>query len=406
MLNYLQAQEILNIHARSFGKETIGLDHAYGRVLAGTILADRDYPPFDRSTVDGYAIRHDDFEQGIRCFRIVEKLYAGSQAATTIRSGECYQIMTGAAVPAGADAVIKREDTDEPAPPRGAGTVAEITMLTTVCRLFQHVARKGEDMRSGDPAISAACICGAAEIGLLASLGKSNIPVERLPRVALFTTGNEVVPVDADTGPLQIRNSNRWIIQSLLRPWGIVPAICEHIPDDRALLVHAVEKALKDQVEMVILSGGVSAGDTDYVPGVLEELGVKKIFHKLSIRPGKPIWCGELPGGGLAFGLPGNPFSCMVTFHLFIEYYLRVCFGLPGPATLRLPLPEGRIKKTSLDEFFPVMLNGGQGSLSSVPINSSGDIRLGLQANALALHPAESQDILPGQPTLCYGLRW
>ncbi len=261
-------------------------------------------------------------------------------------------------------------------------------------------------MRSGDPAISSACICGAAAIGLLASLGKREIPVERLPRVALFTTGNEVVPVEAVAGPVQIRNSNRWIIQSLLRPWGIVPVIGEHIPDDRALLVHAVERALKAPVEMLILSGGVSAGDTDYVPSVLEELGVKKLFHKLSIRPGKPIWCGELPGGGLAFGLPGNPFSGMVTFHLFIEYYLRACFGLPEPATVCLPLQKGRVKKTSLDEFFPVMLDAGQGSVSSVPINSSGDIRLGLQANALALHPAESQDILPGQPTLCYGLRW
>jgi molybdopterin molybdotransferase len=410
MLNYLQAQEILKTNARSFGKETIGLEDAYGRVLAETILADRDYPPFNRSTVDGYAIRHEDFERGIRRFRIVETLYAGSEATVAIYSGECYKIMTGAAVPAGADAVIKREDTDEATPPgydqHGAGAGVDIVVQVAVCRTFQHIARKGEDMRSGDAAISSACICGAAAIGLLASLGKKEIMVERLPRVALFTTGNEVLPVEAKVSPVQIRNSNRWIIQSLLRPWGIGPEICEHIRDDRALMVHAVEKELKGPADLFIFSGGVSAGDADHVPGVLEELGVKKLFHKLSIRPGKPIWCGVLPGGGLAFGLPGNPFSCMVTFHLFIDYYLRACFGLPAPVTMRLPLQEGRIKKTSLDEFFPVMLNGEQGSLSSVPINSSGDIRLGLQANALALHPAEAPDIVPGQPTLCYGPRW
>jgi molybdopterin molybdotransferase len=410
MLNYLQAQAILRTNARSFGKETIGLEDAFNRVLAETILADRDYPPFNRSTVDGYAIRHNDFERGIRCFRIVETLFAGSEATAAIHPGECFKIMTGAAVPTGADAVIKREDTDEAGPPgddnHGASAAGGITIQAVACRPFQHIARKGEDLRSGDAAISSACICGAAAIGLLASLGKKEIIVERLPRVALFTTGNEVLPVEANVSPVQIRNSNRWIIQSLLRPWGIVPGICEHVPDDRVQLVHAVEKGLKDPADLVILSGGVSAGDADYVPGVLEELGVKKIFYQLSIRPGKPIWCGVLPGGGLAFGLPGNPYSCMVTFQLFVDYYLRVSFGLPAPPTMRLPLQTGRTKKTSLDEFFPVMLNGEQGSLSTVPINTSGDIRLGLQANALALHPAETPDMIPGQPTLCYGLRW
>ncbi len=148
MLNYLQAQEILGLHARSFGKETIGLEHAYGRVLAGTILADRDYPPFDRSTVDGYAIRHEDFEQGIRHFRIAEKLYAGWQTATMIQSGQCYQIMTGAALPPGADAVVKREDTDEPAPSRGDGhgtaAISEINMLTTVLSPFSAYCAERE----------------------------------------------------------------------------------------------------------------------------------------------------------------------------------------------------------------------------------------------------------------------
>jgi molybdopterin molybdotransferase len=410
MIHYKEAQNLLTAAARSFGKESIGLEYAYGRVLSEAVPADRDYPPFDRATMDGYAIRYSDFGQGIRHFSITETIFAGSVSKRAIGSGQCYKIMTGAAVPPGADTVIRREDTNEHA--------HAMDIRVSHCRPYQNMSRQGEDIRSGDVAIAAHRICHPAVMGSLASLGATKLLVERLPRVALFTTGDEVLPVEAPVGPVQIRNSNRWVIQALLRKWGITPSRYAHIPDDRQITLKALEEAIQGYrersgdpdgreaptAELVILSGGVSAGDADHVPGVLRELGVRELFHKLAMKPGKPVWCGALPNGGLAFGLPGNPFSCMVTFLLFIEHYLHACFGLAAPAGMEIPLQGGRARKTPLDEFFPVHLGGKPARLVSMPINGSGDIRLGQRANALALHPAGSGDLADGEGVLCYDL--
>jgi molybdopterin molybdotransferase len=285
------------------------------------------------------------------------------------------------------------------------------------CRPYQNMARRGEDMRAGDKAIAAGSVCTPAVMGLLASLGKKNLLAERLPRVALFTTGDEIMPVEAPVNAVQIRNSNRWVIQALLRKWGITPAAYAHIPDDRQVMRKLLEETIGRRqdtgdpggidpppADLVILSGGVSAGDADHTPGVLRESGVQELFHKLAMKPGKPVWCGLMPNGGLAFGLPGNPFSCMVTFQLFIGHYLHACFGLAAPAGMEIPLTGGRPKKTPFDEFFPVCLGGRPARLVSVPINGSGDIRLGLEANALGLHPAASGDLADGEGVLCYSL--
>ena len=402
MFTYQQAQEIIARQARSFGQEKIELDQAYGRVLAGAIVADRDYPPFHRATMDGYAIRFNDWEEGLRSFGVAEIIYAGAAATKPIGKGECYKIMTGAPVPSDADTVIRREDTDE--------TAQSITILS--CQRFQNIARQGEDMHAGDTAIGPPSIIGPAVMGILASLGKYECLVERLPRVALFTTGNEVVPVDAPVSAIQIRNSNRWILQSLLKGWGISPSLYEHLPDSKDALRNSLRAAIigtspasgDTPAEIIILSGGVSAGDADYVPGILEELGVQQLFHKIAIKPGKPIWCGITPGGKMVFALPGNPFSGMVGFVLLIQHYLHACFGLAAPIPMGLPLAGGRKKRTPLDEFFPVRFAGSPARLQSIDINGSGDSRLGLYANALALHPADSGDLPEGANVLYYSL--
>jgi molybdopterin molybdotransferase len=386
LINYTTARELLIAQARSFGKERIGLDEAYGRVLSEKIMADRDYPPFDRSSVDGYAIRSSDLEQGVRQFAIVDTIYAGSVSAIPIRSGECYKIMTGAPVPERADAVIRREDVQE--------SSRTVVIGSVPCRPFINISRRGEDMRKGDTVIDGPRLCEPALLGLLASLGKNQLVVERLPRVALFTTGNEVVQADEEPGPAQVRNSNRWLLQSFLKKWGISPFAYEHIPDDR----ETTRKILSSvSADLVILSGGVSAGDADHVPGVLEELGLKKLFHKLAIKPGKPAWCGVAPGGGMVFALPGNPFSCLVGFVLLIQPWLYASFGLPVSVPLGLPLRSARKKRTPLDEFFPVRAEGSPARLECVALNGSGDVRLGPGANALALHPAESGDLSEGE---------
>jgi molybdopterin molybdotransferase len=393
---------------------------------------------------------------------VVEIIYAGAAATKLLARGDCYKIMTGAPVPSDADTVIRREDTDETVQPgnpahtaeqasigksphagkpalsgKAYGPVRSVTILLSSCQPFQNIARRGEDMHAGDMAIGIPSIIGPAVMGILASLGKEECLVEKLPRVALFTTGNEVVPVGAPVGAVQIRNSNRWILQSLLKGWGISPCLYEHLPDSKAALRDSLSQAITGissasitnsppteiplsygtpltspvsslegalSADIIILSGGVSAGDADYVPGILEELGVKRLFHKITIKPGKPVWCGVMPGGPMVFALPGNPFSGLVGFTLLIQPYLHACFGLAAPAPLGLPLKDGRKKKTPLDEFFPVRFAGSPAKLQPIDINGSGDSRLGLYANALALHPAGSADLPEGANVLCYGL--
>jgi len=338
MISFREAQKILQQNARSFGTEKITLEAADGRVLAEQIRADRDYPPFNRATMDGYALDGADLRSGIRRFEIIETVYAGAAATLPFRPGACYKIMTGAPVPPDVDMIIRREDTLE-------GEQDMEISGSGATRPFLNIARQGEDMQTGQTIIDGPCRCTPSIIGLLASLGKEELMVQRLPRLALVTTGNEVVPVGAVLSPVQIRNSNRWLLQSFLKRWQIIPAFYEHAPDDKTQLKAIIKNALQNDV--VLLCGGVSAGDADHVPDVLNEAGVQCLFHKLAIKPGKPVWCGITEKGGVVIALPGNPFSCLTGFVLLIEPWLRACFGLPAEAIKGLPLATTKKKKNT-----------------------------------------------------------
>ena len=409
MISYPEAQQLVLTQAHSFGQEELPLEQAFGRVLAETIRADRDYPPFPRATMDGYALRYSDLEKGIRQYTIAATLFAGETPAGTIGEGECYKIMTGAAVPATADILIRREDVmegeehmslrDKLADPLPAGILPAPDPVFP-WRRYQNIARRGEDLQKESIVIDRNCRCEPAVMGLLATLGRTTVTVERLPRIHLLTTGNEVVPVGAPVSSVQIRNSNRWLLEAALKKEGIALAAHTHVPDEPVLLEQAIGQALTNDI--VILCGGVSAGDADHVPAVLDQLGVKKLFHKMAIRPGKPTWCGLSPQGGMVFALPGNPFSCLVNTILLIRPYLNACFGLPAIQPVGLAIEVPRKKKTPLDEFFPVHLHGAPARLTPVDLNGSGDIRLGRQANALALHAANKGDLSAGDSVLCY----
>jgi molybdopterin molybdotransferase len=383
MLTYKQAQQVITGLSHSFGTETVALNDAGNRILAEDIDADRDYPPFNRATMDGYAINTRDWESGACEFKVQQVIYAGQTGENELQAAACYKIMTGAPVPLSANAVIRREDAVQ--------VGDEVRFDLETIRPYQNIARQGEDIKIGEGILKANSICTPAVISLLATMGKNTIKVKALPRVALFTTGDEVVDATAEIKPNQIRNSNQYLLKSLLKKWLIKPQVCEHVIDDKEQLTNTLNKVLN--FDIIITCGGVSAGDADYLPEVLDGLGVKKLFHKLSIRPGKPIWCGQLPNGGLVFALPGNPFSCMVTFKLFIEAYLSVCFGLGMPKLLQLPFSGKRKRNSGFDEFFPVSISGEPSALHPIPINTSGDIRLGLHADALAFHPAEVDEL-------------
>ena len=394
MISLATAHQLLSQHARHWGNEIVWLDEAVGRVLAEPVLADRDYPPFNRATMDGIAIRYEDWQRGIRKYRVKETLFAGTTPHEEIEEGACYRIMTGAAVPDSADTVIRKEDI----------TVhgQAIVIAESPIQRGQYIAIKGNDAVAGSTLVPPPFHIKAGTITTLASLGFAEVKVARLPSVAILTTGNEIVPVDTEPAPTQIRNSNAHLLNALLAQWKIRPVIIKHLPDEPEKMLQAVKQLL--HLDVLILSGAVSAGDADYVPQVLEKAGIEKVFHKLAIRPGKPAWFGEKAGGPVVFALPGNPYSTFVTFHLLIDVYLRSCWKIAPATPLQLPFEGSRSKNSELDEFFPVILKGNPTHASAVPFNNSGDITAMLRADAMGWHPAAQRMIKEGMTVGCYSV--
>lgn len=384
MLKYLEAIAKIRGLAKSFPVETVPLATATHRILADPILADRDYPPFNRSAMDGIAIRIADWQMGIREFRIRETVFAGADAAFMLAEGECYRIMTGAACPPTADSVIRNEDVSYLADQR----------IRVACEHVvhkQHIAQQGEDLAKGDLALSAPCRCDAPVIGTLAALGVRDVPVYVNPSVAIVTTGNEVLDIDQQPDCFQIRNSNQYLLRSLCAQWQLPVARCQHVRDDRTALLKTLGEALAHPI--VIINGGVSAGDADYVPEVLGELGVATLFHKVLIKPGKPVLVGTAANGNVVFALPGNPLSCLVTFKLFVEEYLWSSYGFRHARPQKAKLLNHRSKKTSLDEFFPVFREIQTDGYTWRPHHGSGDITAAIGCDGVGWHPQNKREI-------------
>lgn len=389
MISYHEALNVLTKEAitysvRPLGTETVPLEAVLGSILAADIVADRDYPPFNRSAMDGFAFNFEDWQAGIREFKIAEVVFAGQMAEKNIVRGECYKIMTGAAVPPAATCVVRIEDT--------TASSDSVTILAEELRLFQNIARQGEDTKKGEIIIKAPVCCSPSIISAMATTGNASVKVKKMPELAIFTTGDEVVNVGAPVSPVQIRNSNQHVLVSALQKWRISPAIVQHLPDQKAIIHEALKNAL--ECDIIILSGGVSAGDADFVPEILKELGAEVLFYKVAIRPGKPIWCGKLPQGGIVFALPGNPLSCLVTFTVFVEAYLHQLLYQCAKPRYRFPITTSRYKKHGLTEFFTVKVAASPHyGLSPIPFNGSGDIRAGLLADGLAIQPAETNQL-------------
>ena len=391
MISLQEAKDLVLTQAHSFGKEHIQLDNAVGRVLSQPIVADRDYPPFNRATMDGIAINMTDWENGIHSFTVAEIIYAGGISTKSISAGECYKIMTGASVPSPANAVVRIEDVKE--------EDNRLNVTVSGVSPFQNIALKGKDIKQQSFIINEPVVCTPSVITVLASLGYHQVEVEKLPSIAIITTGDEVVNVNELVNEVQIRNSNAHLLKALLDKWKIKPTACTHVKDDAAVLSEAVKKYQSNDI--LILSGAVSAGDADFVPEVLINAGAKKIFHKVAIRPGKPIWFGQFENGATVFALPGNPFSTLATFKVFIESFLYSCFGLKQPAVITLPINDTRVKKSNLDEFFPVTITSNPAAAVPLNFNTSGDITAALHADALALQPVEKMELVKGEVVNC-----
>lgn len=385
MISFQEARQIIQLQAKSFGVETIDLENALDRVLAEDISASRDFPPFNRSMMDGIAINFDDFQSGIKEFKCVETVFAGSSYNQVLKTGECYKIMTGAAVPPSANVVIKIEDVKVERD--------LFTLLLSDFRINQNIAQQGQDIKKDEIAVRKGLLIKPATIGFLASLGKAKLLVEKLPKLNLITTGNEVLELTDEVSLNHIFNSNKYVLKSLLKQNHIQVSNYNHAIDDIETLKNVINTNLNNDI--LIITGGVSAGEADYIPAILEDLGVVKLFHKVAIKPGKPIWCGIFKNQTMVFALPGNPFSCLVTFKIFIAFYLNLCLGKTADEMNQGSLNFDRNKPSNLDEFFPVSLT--HGTLEKIAINGSGDVRLGFDANALAMQMASRKEIKQGE---------
>lgn len=379
------------------------LAQAAGYVLADDILADRDYPPFDRSMMDGFALsRQFLLDHPGRPFPVVGRILAGSEAPEGIPEGCAIRIMTGAPVPRGLDLVIPLENAESSGalsatPPMDSslGSVAFPSAWKNPPSAYANIARQGEDCRAGEALLSRGTVISPATMGALAAVGAAQVRVCSLPRVGLITTGSELVDVGAHPLPHQIRDSNGWTVRAFLHALGIEPTARLCVPDTREALRDAIADLI--DCDVLILTGAVSAGDTDFVPEVLAEAGVREVFHGVSIKPGKPVWFGRGPAGPVV-GLPGNPFAVQCGMRIFAVPLLCRFLGLEAPVW-RIPLASDRRSRSpSRDEFFPAALvQTGIGiALRPLSHGGSGDIAAAAASDGIGLHLAAENNLAQG----------
>jgi molybdopterin molybdotransferase len=373
-------------HPRNVAEKN--LSDALGDALAQEIRSDRDYPPFDRSTRDGYAARASDAVKGAT-LRCVGEIKAGDTVTEPVSPGTCIQIMTGAAVPAGADAVVMIEFTDR---------AGENITFQRATNSGQNIVKKGSEARSGDSALKPGVRLGFAELALAAQIGAAELLCARRPRVAILSTGDEIVPITEKPGPFHIRNSNSVSLAAQVRLAGGEPVPLGNALDRVDDLGAKIELGLKEDI--LVLSGGVSMGKYDLVETVLKSLGAEFYFDAVAIRPGKPAVFGCCRDT-FVFGLPGNPVSTMVTFQLFVTPAIDVLGGArPRP----LPLLEANLTKTlhekpGLAHFLPAHFEwtGISPEVQPLTWQGSGDIAALTHANCFIVVPADRQDIPAGE---------
>jgi molybdopterin molybdotransferase len=374
------------------GSERIAITGALGRVLAEDIRAPFNIPPLDNSAMDGYAVRFSDIRgaaaQHPAQLKILGDIPAGYSASIPVSAGETYRIMTGAPIPEGADTVVMQEDT------RAHDQTVEIL---NECSCGSHIRRAGEDIKSGDSVVTSGTVLRPAHIGVLASIKKSLVTVYQRPRVAIISTGDELVDVDEELTAGKIVSSNSYSLYALVLDSGAIPVSLGIARDTREALREKFLAAL--HADMIISSGGVSVGDYDFVKDVMQDLGVEMKFWKVAMRPGNPLAFGVISGKP-AFGLPGNPVSVMVSFEQFVRPSIRRMGGhqklfrpvIEATALEKVDTRQGRhyfircmVRKT--DAGYVATTTGEQGS---------GMLMSMAKATGLMMVPADREGVKAG----------
>jgi|HubBroStandDraft_1064217.scaffolds.fasta_scaffold00232_4 molybdopterin molybdotransferase len=416
ILTFEEARRTVEDHASKLAPpatEIADLLHSASRVLAEPITADRDIPPFPRSTRDGYAVHANDVATLPSKLKVIGEIKAGlRQLPSPLNRGEAYSIMTGAPVPPGADAVVMVEYTSQQ---------ADSVEIKKGIAPGENIVAQGAEAKRGSLLLDRGTRLNEADIALAASVGKSRLKVFARPRVAVLTTGDEIVEVNAEPGPTQIRNSNTYSLAAQIQQAGGEPVLLPIAPDEPHPLRQLIEEGL--QSDLLIMTGGVSMGRYDLVEQVLADLQAEFFFTGAKIQPGRPVVFGRLRcgAGTLAregasapvlplssgsspkyfFGLPGNPVSTMVTFELFARPMLEALAGMPPrPLTFLHARLKSEIRvKTGLKRFLPAILSGEYEDAQAelVPWQGSGDIAARTRSNCYIVIPPDRDQIPAGE---------
>ncbi len=374
MLTPTEAERLILEKIAPFPTEKCALADAHGRVLRQPLCADRDLPPFDRVTMDGYALRHAEWAAGRRTFQIEGTQAAGMRPFKLgAAPGACIEIMTGAVLPEGADCVVPYEFTTKDQKTSGTHdvTLAEDAAL----RPGAAVHARGSDHGAGTQIVAAGARLSGREIAVAASCGFAQLQVVRQPKIVVIATGDELVDVETDVAPHQVRRSNDYALRAAL--------IAAGFPRVERFLLHDMRHEIEHQLwhllaefDVVLLAGGVSKGKFDFLPDELDKLGVRKVFQGVAQRPGKPFWFGVSADGKPVFALPGNPVSAYTCLHRYVLPALAHASGQPPAVSRQVALAAAFTFKAPLACLLPVRLTSGpRGELLAAPdpSNTSGD---------------------------------
>lgn len=363
---------------------TASLSDALGYILAEDVAADRDFPPFDRVTMDGIALSYASWSGGQRTFPLAGLVAAGSPRVALADPATALEVMTGAVLPSNTDTVVRYEDLEVR---DGQATVRAADLIKG-----QSIHRRGSDARRGDILLRRGTIISPAEIALLASVGKVNVSVYAPPSAIVVSTGDELVALDAEPLEHQVRRSNAAAIQAAMM-YTRWKADTVHLPDNEDVLHGAVSELLQNN-DVLIFSGGVSKGKFDFIPSVLLKCGFGQVFHEVRQRPGKPMWFGTRPDGKFAFALPGNPVSTFMCYHQYVRSWFWSSLGVPVRKQL-VPLASDFNFEPRLTHFLQVRLEDGKAT--PIPGGGSGDF-VNLQAvDGFLELPAEKSAFRAGE---------
>ena len=394
MISIAEAQAHVRTHAHPLPAVVCPSTDILGTVLASPIVSSVDSPPHDKSLVDGYAVRAAEMGSPGVTLTVLEEVTAGMVPSQEVRPGTATRIMTGAPIPKGADCVIMVEETT---------TVGDsVTLQTASIQRGANIMPQATSIKAGTAVLEAGHRVRSVEMGLIAELGIPDVSIIPKPRVAVLATGNELVPVGHQIRAGQIRNSNGPMLSAMVAEYGALPNNLGIARDDQESLTSLIREGLSHDV--LLLSGGVSAGVLDLVPATLERLGVKQVFHRVAIRPGKPVWFGVFEAGptkSLVFGLPGNPVSSLVCFHVFVELALsRLAGGSDGGRPARmLPLATSHRAVSPRPTYHPARRHhvGDATAIEPLRWHGSADLATLSMANCFAFFDGSRQEYAEGE---------